>query len=101
MTREDSHDQEPGPDGLARRCNTLRISYDSDVDFLWALAPGEVIDGQMDDEIEELEDVDAGATISFKCGSTRRKIPPRLALSPKADLRTPAEQAERTGVASG
>jgi tetratricopeptide (TPR) repeat protein len=32
----------------------LRISYDADLDFLWALLPGEVIDGQMDDETDEV-----------------------------------------------
>jgi hypothetical protein len=31
----------------------LQISYDSDRDFLWALVPGAVIDGQMEDEVEE------------------------------------------------
>ena len=44
------------PAALHGGCSTLRISYDEDEDFLWALAPGEVIDGQMDDETEELED---------------------------------------------
>lgn len=37
-------------------CPTLRISYDSSRDFLWALVPGAVIDGQRDDETEELLD---------------------------------------------
>lgn len=44
------------PPALRGGCKTLQISYDQDLDFLWALVPGEVIDGQMDDEIEELEE---------------------------------------------
>lgn len=40
--------------GLARL--TLRISYDADQDFLWALVPGAVIDGQGDEETDELLD---------------------------------------------
>lgn len=44
------------PPTLRGGCKTLQISYDQDLDFLWALVPGEVVDGQMDDEIEELEE---------------------------------------------
>jgi tetratricopeptide (TPR) repeat protein len=32
----------------------LRISYDSDLDFLWALRPGEAVDGQLEDETTEV-----------------------------------------------
>lgn len=33
--------------------STLRISYDEDRDFLWAIPPDAVIDGQLDDEMDE------------------------------------------------
>lgn len=33
---------------------TLRVSYDADHDFLWALVHGEVIDGHLEDETEVL-----------------------------------------------
>ena len=33
---------------------TLRVSYDADHDFLWALVPGEAIDGHLEDETEVL-----------------------------------------------
>src|SRR5687767_8645553 len=39
--------------GPGRR-RTLRISIDADLDFLWALVPGEVVDGHMEDETEEI-----------------------------------------------
>jgi hypothetical protein len=45
----------------------LRLSYDADLDFLWALVPGEVVDGQLDDEITvmaEREDED-GDLVEF------------------------------------
>lgn len=48
--------------GYGRRVSrpTLRISYDADLDFLWALAPGEVVDGHLEDETEPFAaDVDA------------------------------------------
>lgn len=32
----------------------VRISYDSDIDFLWVLRPGEAIDGQLEDETTEV-----------------------------------------------
>lgn len=32
----------------------LRISYDEDLDFLWGLVPGEVVDGHLADEAEAL-----------------------------------------------
>ena len=35
---------------------TLRISIDADIDFLWALVPGETIDGHLDDETKERAD---------------------------------------------
>jgi len=35
---------------------TLRISIDADLDFLWAVVPGEVIDGHLEDETEEVAD---------------------------------------------
>jgi len=35
---------------------TLRISYDADFDFLWALKFGETVDGHLPDEIEEPAD---------------------------------------------
>src|SRR4051794_2435465 len=34
----------------------VRISYDADLDVLWALVPGEVIDGHLDDEAEPFAD---------------------------------------------
>ena len=33
---------------------SLRVSYDADLDFLWALVPGEVIDGHLPDETDVL-----------------------------------------------
>lgn len=35
---------------------TLRISYDADHDFLWALVPGAVVDAQGEDETDEVLD---------------------------------------------
>jgi tetratricopeptide (TPR) repeat protein len=46
--RSVDHGGGPDPERLA-----LRISYDDEIDFLWALLPTEVIDGQLEDEIEE------------------------------------------------
>lgn len=37
-----------------RALPTLRISYDADHDFMHALVPGAVVDGQADDETDEL-----------------------------------------------
>lgn len=34
----------------------VRVSYDLDLDYLWVLRPGEAIDGQLDDEVEELSE---------------------------------------------
>ncbi|HVL97263.1 MAG TPA: hypothetical protein VM266_15515 [Solirubrobacteraceae bacterium] len=42
----------------------LRISYDADLDFLTALVPGQVIDGQLADEVEAL--VDERAWLYFR-----------------------------------
>lgn len=42
--------------GRELRRPTLRISYDADRDFLWALVPGAVVDGQGEDETEEVLD---------------------------------------------
>jgi hypothetical protein len=37
----------------SRARRRLRLSYDSDIDFLWAVEFGEVVDGRLDDETDE------------------------------------------------